>query len=100
MTKLRPLILGLILTTLLAGCASERVKAEARKAKENKDGYVDYYPVGSNLPIRIPKDQAKASADETADTQETFNKMQRAGQHPEDGPQSGIPGAQLLNSPK
>ncbi len=78
-TLLRSLIVGALVTLLLAACASERVKAEAKKAKENKDDYVDYYPVGSNLPIRIPKDQAKASEKETEATQEAMRIAQRNG---------------------
>ena len=78
-TLLRPVILGAIVGLLLTACASERVKAEAKKAKANKDDYVDYYPVGSNLPIRIPRDQAKASDKETEATQEAMRNAQRSG---------------------
>ena len=75
----RALTLGLLTVLGLTGCASERYKAQARKEKADKDNYVDYYSVGSNIPIRIPKDQAKASEAETARTQEVFRDVQRAG---------------------
>ena len=84
---------------MLAGCASERVKAEARKAKEHKEEYVDYYPTGSNIPIKIPKD-TKTSEAESDETQWEFRDIQRRGQRPESGPLTGIPGAQQENGPK
>lgn len=55
---------------------------------------MDYYPVGSNIAIKVPKDQAKASAAETDETEDIFRDLQRRVQKPETGPQSGIPGAQ------
>ena len=90
----------LVASLALGGCASERVKAEARKAKANKDDYVDYYPTGSNIPIKVPKDEAHATAAETEETQRVFRDIQRATQQPETGPQTGIPGAQFEGGPK
>lgn len=72
----------------LAGCASERVKAEARKAKEHKEEYVDYYPTGSNIPIKVPKDQMKTSQSETDRAQEVFREVQRLGSHAETDPET------------
>src|ERR1019366_1136476 len=94
MQRLNVIPVLLVITLTLAGCASERVKAEARKAKEHKEEYVDYYPTGSNIPIKVPKDMAKASAAETEEAQRIFRDVQRAIQQPETGPQTGIPGAQ------
>lgn len=80
MTKLRLLIpVSIASALLLSGCASERYKAEMRRQKLEKDKYVDYYPVGSNLPIKVPKDEAKASTDETERAQEVFRDVQKAG---------------------
>ena len=95
-SKLRSVVFGLIALSLLSACASERVKDEARTQKANKDQYVDYYPVGSNIPIKVPKDdpRVKASAAETERTQEIFRDVQRGGTNPESGPQTGIPGQQ------
>ena len=89
----------LVATLTLAGCASERVKAEARKAKEHKEEYVDYYPTGSNIPIKVPKDTRTSEA-ESDETQREFRDLQRTGQRPESGPQTGIPGAQHEDGPK
>jgi hypothetical protein len=82
----------------LAGCASERVKAEARKAKEHKDEYVDYYPTGSNIPIKVRKDEAKTSQSETDQAQEVFRTVQRLGQRAETDPESA--GANMANAGK
>ena len=98
--KLHPLGVGLVALSLLSACASERVKEQARKEKANKDQYVDYYPVGSNIPIKVPKDDARVSAQETERTQEIFRDIQRSGTSPETGPQTGIPGAQNVPTPK
>ena len=92
LTPSRTLVLGLMIAVGLSGCASERYKAQAKREKEL--GYVDYTPVGSNIAIKVPKDQAKASAAETEETERVFRDVQRSTQQPETGPQSGIPGAQ------
>ena len=90
MTKLRPIVLGLFITFLLTGCASERYKAQARREKElaAKEGYVWYTPVGSNIPILVPKDQAKAGQRETEQTQEVFRDVQRGGMKTPGDPES------------
>lgn len=95
-TPLRTLVLGLVIAFGLSGCASERYQAQAKREKElaKKEGYVDYTPVGSNISIKVPKDVAKASEEETNKTQEIFRDIQRSTQQPETGPQSGVPGAQ------
>jgi len=98
--KPRTLVIGFLAAVLLSSCASEAVKEQARKEKAAKQAhkgeYVDYYPVGSNIPIKIPKDdpRAKASQKETDDTEAIFREVQRDTQTVETGPQSGIPGAQ------
>ena len=95
-TPLRTLALALVTASLLCSCASERVKEQARKEKANREGYVDYIPVGSNIPIKVPKDdpRVKASTDETDQTEAAFRNIQRSTQTPETGPQTGVPGKQ------
>ena len=93
-TTLRPVLAGALFGLLLSSCASEAVKAQAKKEKEEKDKYVDYYPTGSNIPIKIPKDDAKTSTAQTDATQDGFRRIQQQNARPETGPQSGIPGAQ------
>ena len=102
MNKLRPIVLGFLITLLLTGCASERYKAQAKREKElaAKEGYVWYTPVGTNIAIKVPKDEAKASAAETEETEDIFRDLQRRVQKPEDGPQTGIPGAQHVGEGK
>jgi hypothetical protein len=57
MKKMRITLLCLLVSWALAGCASESAQAEARAMKENKDDYVDYYPPGSAVPVKVRKDQ-------------------------------------------
>lgn len=92
-TTLRSLLGIAVVGLLLTSCASEAVKAQAKKEKEEKDKYVDYYPTGSNIPVKIPKEDAKTSTAQTDATQEEMRRAQRQFSHPESGPQSGIPGA-------
>jgi len=90
--RLKPhsLVVGLLALTLLSACASERVKEQARKEKANKDQYVDYYPVGSNIPIKIPKDDARVSEQETERTQEIFPPQSSPrSRHPAPAPRAG-----------
>jgi len=78
---------GLLGTSLLlSGCASERVKAEMKKQKENKDGYVWVYPTGSNIPVLVPKDQANAKGKTTEADQKALEDAQRLKQRPNSGP--------------
>ena len=60
MQKVRMTLLCLLVSGALAGCASESAQAEARAMKENKDDYVDYYPPGSAVPVKVRKDQLPA----------------------------------------
>jgi len=79
MKSLRLILVALVVSVGLAGCASERYQAEARKMKAQKDQYVDYTPVGSNIPVKIPKDEAKTSEKETEEAQRVFREAQRSG---------------------
>jgi PBP1b-binding outer membrane lipoprotein LpoB len=79
MKKTGVVLLGLCLAVILTGCASEKAKAEALKAKQNEKDYVDYYPTGSNIPIRVRKDQLKPSDSETAQAQSVMMDVQQRG---------------------
>ena len=81
--------LWLFVSIALAGCASERVKAEARKAKEDQKDYVDYYPVDSHIPVKIPKDSVLVTDSETARTQEVMRAVQRQGRIDPSDPAAG-----------
>ena len=71
---------------LFSGCASEASKAQAKKEKAAQQAaiasglYVWYTPIGSSIPVLIPKDQAKLSDQETVETQNAMRDAQRAGQ--------------------
>jgi len=62
MQKMRITLLSLLVSWALAGCASENAQAEAQSMKENKDDYVDYYPPGSAVPVKIRRDRLPAGA--------------------------------------
>jgi len=94
MPQLRQIPLWLLISVALTGCASERAKAADRKARQDQKDYVDYYPTGSNLPIKVRKEELAALESDSEKQQEMFRRAQSAGRSPEDGPQTGIPGAQ------
>ena len=68
MQKMRVSLLCLLLSGALAGCASEAAQAEVKSMKENKDDYVDYYPPGSAVPVKIRKDRLPTTASTGAET--------------------------------
>ena len=82
----RVLVTGALTIALFSGCASEASQAQAKKDRAAEKAaiasgqYVWYTPVGSSIPILIPKDQAKASANESEQTQNTMRDVQRSGQ--------------------
>ena len=82
MLKLRTIALGLLITVMLTSCASDKAKAEAKKAKEDSKEYVDYYPTGSNIPIKVRKDQLQTSENRTAEDQKAFQDAQTLGSKP------------------
>ncbi len=86
MPKLRTIILGLLIAAGLTSCASDKAKAEAQKAKENSKEYVDYYPTGSNIPIRVRKDQLQTPEERTAQDQKALQDAQTMGSRPPKDP--------------
>ena len=71
---------------LFSSCASEASKVQAKKENEAQKAaiasgqYVWYTPVGSSIPVLIPKDQAKYSAQETVKAQNAMRDAQRSGE--------------------
>ena len=71
---------------LFSGCASEASKVQAKKEKAAEQAaiasgrYVWYTPVGSSIPVLVPKDQTKLSDQETVETQNALRDAQRSGQ--------------------
>ena len=82
----RVAVAATFILALFSGCASEASKVEAKKETEAQKAaiasglYVWYTPVGSSIPVLIPKDQAKLSAEENVKTQNAMRDVQRAGQ--------------------
>jgi uncharacterized lipoprotein len=78
---LRAAVFGAVASMILSGCASDRAKAQAKAERDAvaSGQYVWYTPVGSNLPVLVPKDQAKASEHETDQTQDAFRLAQQNG---------------------
>jgi hypothetical protein len=83
MSKLLTVVLGLFMAAGLTSCASDAAKAQLKKEREeqNKPGveYVLYYPTGSNIPIKIPKDQAQTTEAQTQAAQDAMRDVQRNG---------------------
>ena len=80
--KLRPLVfLALLVTALVAGCATDATTAE--KAAKEKDEYVTVVTTGSNIPKRVKKSDiingtvAKDTLAESVDKDE-FARAQRS----------------------
>lgn len=84
-TPLRVLFLGALTLTFLGGCASEAYQAKARKEKEEQRAaiasgkYVWYTPVGSSIPILVPKDAINLSDSQKQQTQDVMRDVQRGG---------------------
>ncbi len=83
MRTFRTLALGLIVGTLLTSCASNRVKAEAKKAEakkatEDSNDYVYVYPIGSHIPVKVKKQNTHATENDTARAQEALRNVQQS----------------------
>jgi hypothetical protein len=78
MNLIRILPIGFLLLVTLTSCVAPAKKAsEERDANGNKIEYVYYTPTGSNLPIRVRKDQLKTSDSETNAAQKELTDLQR-----------------------
>ena len=66
-----------MITVTLSSCASEKVKAEAKKANEGKDEYVWVYPTGSNIPVRVKKSQMTTPDEVTKQNQDALRELQQ-----------------------
>ncbi|HVU31857.1 MAG TPA: hypothetical protein VHE61_00385 [Opitutaceae bacterium] len=74
-----PALIGVILACASSGCATSAKPAEETDANGRKIEYVYYTPVGTNIPVRIRKDQLQASDQETAADQKTLRDILRKG---------------------
>jgi hypothetical protein len=79
MKSLRILIVAGLTGLMLAACASTQKKADEFDEHGMKIEYVYYTPTGSNIPVRVRKDQMQTSESETNASQEALRKAQRDG---------------------
>jgi len=75
MSRISPFVVfGFLgISAVLSGCASDPAKAAAKKKED--DGYVWIYPTGSHIAVRVPKDQANSSAQQTASDQAALSNV-------------------------
>jgi len=67
-------VFGLLaMSAILSACATDPAKAAAKKKED--DGYVWVYPTGSHIAVRVPKDQANSSAQQTAQDQAALSNV-------------------------
>ena len=79
MKLIRTLSASVLLVVTLTSCAATAKTSEGRDAKGNKIEYVYYTPTGSNVPIRVRKDQLKTNDSDTATEDKAFLDLQRNG---------------------
>lgn len=63
----------------LTACTTPSKMAEERDANGNKIEYVYYTPVGSNIPIKVRKDQLHPSEKDVNDTQAALREIVQQG---------------------
>jgi hypothetical protein len=79
MKLIRTLSAGALLVVTLTSCVAPAKQSEGKDANGKKIEYVYYTPIGSNVPIKVPKDQMQTSDDVTAAQDKVFSDMQRNG---------------------
>ena len=79
MTHLRILPPAILIISTLAGCTSPGKVAEETDANGKKIEYVYYTPTGSNIPVKIRKDQLQTSEAETTADQAALRKVMQMG---------------------
>src|ERR1035441_9888016 len=79
MNLIRALSTSVLLVVTLTSCIAPAKVSEEKDANGNKIEYVYYTPTGSNVPIKVRKDELKTTDSETATEDKTFLDMQRNG---------------------
>jgi hypothetical protein len=77
MNLIRALVFSFLLVLTLTSCAAPTKASEEKDANGKKIEYVYYTPTGSNLPIKVRKDQLTPSDSETAAAQKALTDLQR-----------------------
>lgn len=82
MNRIRSLSASVLLVASLTSCVAPAKESEERDANGKKIEYVYYTPVGSNIPIRVRKDQLKGTDKDNADAQKVLTDAERLGVPP------------------
>jgi hypothetical protein len=77
MNLIRALPTSFLLAVTLTSCVAPAKVSEEKDANGNKIEYVYYTPTGSNLPIKVRKDQLQTSDSETDAAQKALTDLQR-----------------------
>jgi hypothetical protein len=77
MNLIRALAVCFLLVVTLTSCATSAKKPEETDANGKKIEYVYYTPTGSNLPIRVRKDQMQTDPSVTDASQKAVTDLQR-----------------------
>ena len=68
MNRIPTLAAGVLLAATLASCTTPAKQSTDKDAKGKDIEYVYITPTGSNVPIRVPKDQVDGAGDDSATT--------------------------------
>jgi hypothetical protein len=79
MSLIRTLSAGVLLVATLTACVAPAMVSDEKDANGKKIEYAYFTPTGSNVPIRVPKDQLPSSDDDSATSNKAFQDMQRSG---------------------
>jgi hypothetical protein len=79
MNRTRTLLAGSLLVATLTSCATPAKQSNDKDAKGKEIEYVYITPTGSNVPIRVPKDQVNSGGDDSATSNKGFEDLQRNG---------------------
>jgi hypothetical protein len=88
MNLIRPLTVGGLLLATLTSCVTP-TKYPEKDANGKKIEYVWFTPVGSNVPIKVRKDQVATSDDESSAMDKELGDIQRGTSGPPKDPASG-----------
>lgn len=80
-----PIVLLSLTAAALVGCASPTREAET-DANGKKIEYVWITPTGSNIPVRVRKDQLPTSDGQTTKDQDALRKLTQQGSRPDKPP--------------
>jgi len=89
MNSIRILSAGILLALTLTSCASAAKVSDEKDANGKEIEYVYYTPTGSNIPVRVRKDQLKTSDTDAAAKDKALSDIQRNSSGRPEGPPGG-----------